>query len=208
MRNASLAVTALLLGVGVAGIATLPTTANATPTPLAAESIADGAFTIDSVHASAVFRVKHLNVSYFYGRFNKIEGSFNLNKDKPEASALDVTIDIGSVDTNNEKRNGHLKSQDFFSAKEFPSATFKAKTFKKAGDASYDVTGDLTIHGVTKPVTVKIDDTGTGKGMQGGTVAGFETTFNVKRSDFGMTFMTGPLSDEINITISCEGGKK
>lgn len=209
MRKSSLAVSALLLGVGIAGVMTLPVnTANATAKESLVASNASDAFTIDGVHASAVYRIKHLNVSYFYGRFNKIEGSFQINKDKPETSTLDVTIDINSIDSNNAKRDGHLKSQDFFSAKEFPTATFKAKSFKKAGDASYDVTGDLTILGKTKSITVKVDDTGTGKGMQGGTVAGFETEFVIKRSDFGMNYLPQALGDDVTLYIACEGAKQ
>jgi polyisoprenoid-binding protein YceI len=169
---------------------------------------AGGAFAVDAVHSSVIFGIKHLNVANFYGRFNKPSGTFLINKDDPSKSIVDVSIDANSVDTANEGRNSHLKSPDFFSTKEFGTITFKSKSFKKAEKANtYEVAGDLTFRGQTKPVTVSIEDTGTGPGMKGGTVAGIEARFTIKRSDFGMGFMPNGLSDEVSLIVSLEGKK-
>lgn len=176
------------------------------PTPAAAEFAGDG-FKVDTVHSSAIFGVKHNGVANFYGRFNKISGEFNIDAD-PAKSVIDITIDTDSVDTANAGRDKHLKGGDFFSAAEFPNMTFKSKSFKKTGEGTYDVTGDLTIRGKTKEITVAVTDTGRGKGMRGGEVAGFETKFGIKRSDYGVSFMVGPgLSDDVSILVSAEGGK-
>ena len=167
-----------------------------------------GAFKIDTVHSFALFRVKHMNVSYSYGRFNKIEGSFLIDPTKTDGNSVDVTIQTDSVDTNNEARDKHLKSTDFFSAKEFPTMHFVGTSFKKSGDNAVEVTGDLTLHGKTKSITVTIDSGGTGPGMRGGgEVSGAETKFTIKRSDFGMNGLVGPVGDEVTIVVSLEGGR-
>ena len=112
---------------------------------------------------------------------------------------------VESIDTHNAKRDQHLKSPDFFNAKQFPAITFKSKQVKKSSKDTYEVTGDLTIHGVTRPVTVKVTNTGSGKDPMGANRIGFETIFTIKRSDFGMKFMLGPVSDEIRLIVSIEG---
>ncbi|MBL8764967.1 MAG: YceI family protein [Phycisphaerae bacterium] len=169
---------------------------------------AEGAFKVDAVHSSVVYRVKHLNVSNFYGRFGKVEGSFALNKADPGKSELSVTIPTDSIDSNNAKRDGHLKSQDFFSAKEFPTITFKGKAFTKKSDTAWEVVGDISLKGVTKPITVTVEDTGTGKGMRGqGEIAGVASTFTIKRSEFGMNYMLDGLSDEVTIMVGLEGAR-
>jgi len=167
---------------------------------------APASYTIDPVHSSVIFRIKHMNTSQFYGRFNDIHGTLDFDDANPASSNLDPEIKIDSVDTHATKRDGHLKSPDFFNAATFPTATFKSKTWTKSGEA-FDVTGDLTIHGVTKPVTVKLEKTGTGKG-QGGPIIGFETTFTVKRSDFGISYMPDGLGEDVRITIALEAGAK
>ena len=112
-----------------------------------------------------------------------------------------------SVDTKNEKRDQHLKNADFFNAKQFPVMTFKSTKVEGSGD-TYKVTGDLTLHGVTKPLTLEIKKGGEAKGMEGEIRGGGETKFAIKRSDYGMNFMQGPLGDEINIVVSLEGVKQ
>ncbi len=166
-----------------------------------------GAFTVDSVHSGTHFRIQHLGVSHVYGRFNKVEGSFLIDKDKPEASTFSVSIPVDSVDSNNEGRDKHLKTPDFFSAKEFPTMTFVGKSVKKTGDGTYEVTGDFTLRGQTRPLTITVKDGGVGKGMRGGEVAGVETSFTFKRSDYGMNFMVGPVGDEVSVMVSLEGSR-
>ncbi len=175
--------------------------------PAAAPALNAGEFKIDGVHSAAIFKVQHLGVSQSYGRFNTIEGSFLIDKDKPEASSINVTIPIDSVDTNNASRDKHLKSPDFFSAKEFAKMSFVSKSVKKNADGTFEVAGDFMLRGQTKPLTVTVKDGGIGKGMKGGEVAGFETTFSFKRSDYGMAFMVGPVGEEVVVTIALEGAR-
>jgi len=168
---------------------------------------ADGEYKVDGLHSSAMFRVKHQGVAYFYGRFNKISGSFTIDAAKPEATMIDAKVDVDSIDTNSTGRDTHLKGQEFFSAKEFAEITFKSTSAKKGEGSKIAVTGDFTMHGVTKPITIQVDATGQGKG-RGGPIAGLETSAVIKRSDFGMKFMLDALGDEVTIYISLEGGKK
>lgn len=171
--------------------------------------VEDSAFSVDPVHSSVVFRVKHNGVAYFYGRFDEVTGSFHLDKDDPSKSTIDIKVATEKVNTNNAGRDKHLRGNDFFSASEFPEITFKGKSFKKSGDSTFDVTGDLTIRGVTKVITVPVEHTGEGKGMRGGTVAGLETKFTINRGDYGVSYMIGPaLADEVTLMVGLEGGKK
>lgn len=186
------------------------------PAPRAvAPAVADGAFKVDPVHSSVVYRVKHMDVSYFYGRFNKIEGSFQVDASDPSRNSVEVTIATDSIDSNSAGRDRHLKSQDFFSATEFPSITFKSTSWKKAGEAgaagetAYDVVGELSLLGKTREVTARVTHTGTGKGMRGGEVGGLEAKFTIKRSDFGMNYMVGKgLGDEVTVMVGLEGGRE
>lgn len=191
---------------GLAGIGAIAA-GRAEVAPAASVAPAAGAFTVDTVHSSLVYRIKHQNVAYHYGIFKHVAGSFNLDASNPEAGSLELTVKADSIDSGNEKRDGHLKSQDFFSSKEFPEITFKSKSVKKTGDAAFEVTGDLTLRGVTKPVTAVVDLVGVGPGRTG-EVGGIESKFTIKRSDFGMNYMAGKgLSDEVDIIVSLEGAR-
>jgi len=122
---------------------------------------------------------------------------------------FDVSIDIDSVDTNSTKLDGHLKSPDFFNSVEFPAMTFKSKSAKKIGDEIYEVVGEITIHGVTKPLTVRMAKTGQVTNRRGEMV-GYETEFTITRSEFGMVYGIegGALSDEIKVIVALEAGRK
>jgi polyisoprenoid-binding protein YceI len=181
----------------------LPTT-----TPATASAPAADAFELDVVHSTVIFKIKHLNVGHSYGRFNDLSGSFLVDKDKPENSSLNVTVNVESVDTANADRDKHLRSQDFFSAKEFPTMSFKSTAFKKTADNTYDVTGDLTFKGQTKPITVSLTHIGTGPGRRGGEVSGVETTFTIKRSEWNINFLPGALGEDVTLTVALEGGRK
>ncbi len=201
--------TFLVLGLAAAGavgaVAGLPS-ALATPRAASATPAAE-AFAIDSVHSSATFAVKHLSVSTARGRFNTIAGSFLLDPENAPGSSVQVTIQADSIDTNSANRNKHLSSPDFFSVKEFPTLSFTSTSVTKAGDNTYQVTGDFSLHGVTKPITAAVTSGGVGKGMRGGEVSGLDATFTIKRSDYGMNFMVGPVGDEVTITVTLEGGR-
>ena len=164
-------------------------------------------FKIDPVESSVVFSVMHLGISNFYGRFNDIKGTVVLDKADPSKSSFDLTIPVESVDTNNEKRDQQLKSPDFFNAKQFPVMTFKSKKVEGSGDW-FVVTGDFTLHGVTKPLTLEVKKIGEGKGTKGEIRAGGEGRFTIKRSDHGMSFMQEVVGDEINIVVNLEGIKQ
>jgi polyisoprenoid-binding protein YceI len=169
-------------------------------------------FAIDNSHTSVIFGVSHMGYSITYGRFNNVSGAFTLDAKGPEASTFQVALDVASIDTNDAKRDEHLKGPDFFNAGEFPVITFKStKVAPKKTDTgiTLEVTGDLTLHGVTKPVTLELQKLGEGPGPGGNDFrTGFSGTAKLKRSDFGMTNMVGPVGDEVAITISIEGIRK
>lgn len=176
----------------------------------AAASLSAETYTIDSVHSSAGFSLRHL-VSKFSSSFTKVSGTVEYDAAKPEASKVEATVEIASIATANEKRDNHIKSPDFFDAAKFPAATFKSTSWKKTGDDTFDVTGDLTIKDVTKPVTFKTTLVGSGPGMGGATLTGWEATATIKKSDFGLAgpAMLGKvLGDDVTLNISVEAGHK
>jgi polyisoprenoid-binding protein YceI len=181
-------------------VCALALVALATPAALAAET-----FAIDPVHSAVLFKVNHLGVSNFYGRFQDVTGTYVLDADNPAASSLDVTIKAESVDTHNEKRDQHLKSPDFFNVKQFPVLTMKSKSVKKTGDKTFRVTADLTVHGVTKEVTFDATQVGAGKDPWGGYRSGFEGSLTLKRSEYDVKFMPGGVGEDVTILISVEG---
>ncbi len=163
------------------------------------------AFNVDPVHSSVVFRIKHFDVSYFYGRFNQITGKVEFDAEDPVNSSFLIEIKADSVDTNSGQRDRHLKSPDFFNAQEFSSIIFKSTSVSRQGDNRLEVAGDLTMHGVTQPVSVIVDYAGP-KNARGKSLMGFETTFTIKRSDFGMdTYIAEKaLGDEVKLFVSLE----
>ena len=173
--------------------------------------LADAAMTyeIDATHSMIIFRAKHSGVSYNYGRFNDFTGEITMDEDISK-STVELEVKTASVDTANKKRDQHLRSSDFFSAKQFPVITFKStKVSAKEGKADVlEVTGDLELHGVKKSITVDVEITGRGKNREGGSLIGFESTFTIKRSEFGMTYGIGNVSDDIRLTISVEAEQK
>ena len=166
-----------------------------------------GTYGIDSVHSTVIFRIKHLDTSYSYGRFNEVTGNFSYDVAKPENSKVTVEIAVETLDTGTDKRDAHLKSPDFFDAVQFPVATFTSKSVKKSGDKKLAVAGDLGLHGVKKPVTLEIEETGASDSQKTGVRVGFHGTMTLKRSDFGMNFMQGAVGDEVNLTVSIEAQK-
>jgi polyisoprenoid-binding protein YceI len=168
-------------------------------------------FAIDPVHSTAIFRVHHMGAGRFYGRFNDVVGMFTFSEESDEMPSFDVTIKTESVDTKTEALDTHLKSADFFAAKEHPDMTFKSRTARKSAARTYEVTGDLTIRGVTKPVAATLEWTGANDGgPRFGYRCGFETSFTIKRSDFGMSYglENKALGDETLIIVSLEGRRQ
>ncbi|MCA9250732.1 MAG: YceI family protein, partial [Phycisphaerales bacterium] len=127
--------------------------------------------------------------------------------DNPADSSFDVVIKTESVDTNNKKRDGHLKSPDFFNAREFPTISFKSTKVEKGEKDTLKVTGDLTCHGVTKSITIDVVQTGAASGPQGES-KGIEAIFTIKRSEFGMEYGLEALGDDVRVIVALEGGKR
>ena len=161
-------------------------------------------FKIDNVHSSVLFSVKHMGVGIAYGRFNKFEGDISYDPANPTAASFDVTIHTDSVDSANERRDGHLKSPDFFNAVEFPKATFKSTKIEADGK-TLKVTGDLTILGVTKSYTFHMTDLGQAD-ARGKTMQAWHGKGTIKRSDFNMNYGidNGALGDEVELIFSLE----
>lgn len=159
---------------------------------------------VDPVHSSVFFKVKHVGASWAYGLIHAPTGKVVFDPANPTASSIEITAKVANVDTGNANRDTHLKSNDFFAGAQFPNITFKSTSWKPAGENKFEVTGDLTLRGQTKPVTVTLEFTGTGKDRQGADVAGFETTFTIKRSDFGVNGAQGGVGDDVTLSVSIE----
>lgn len=175
------------------------------PDPTAQPAAA--AMTLDPVHSMALFRIQHLEAGQFWGRFNGVEGSVSWPLDDASAPMIKAIAKVERVDTGSEKLDGNLKGPNFFNAKEFPEIAFTTTTGTRVGERHWTLTGDLSLHGVTKPVTVDCVVTGVGKGPTGKKV-GFECQLTIKRSEFGMTWgIEKPpkaLGDEVKLVIGLE----
>ena len=143
---------------------------------------------IDPIHSEVQFKVKHLMVSTVTGSFGQYEGQVEMTDDGFEDAKITFSADVSSISTGNEQRDGHLKSADFFDAEQFPKLSFTSTGMKKTGDDSYDLTGDLTMHGVTKSVTLKVEYGGQMQDFYGQTKAGFEVSGKLNRKEFGLTW--------------------
>jgi len=145
-------------------------------------------YNIDPAHSSVHFSVRHLMVSNVRGSFSGVKGSVTIDPAQPERGSVEAEIDVNTIGTNDEKRDAHLKSPDFFDAAQYPKMTFRSTKVEKTGSDSYRVTGDLTLHGVTKPVTLDVEDvTEEAKDPWGSTRIGASAKGKLKRSDFGLT---------------------
>ena len=174
--------------------------------------LADAADTyeIDTAHSMILFRAKHSGVSYNYGRFNEFTGKLMIDETDISKSTVAFEVKTASVDTANEKRDQHLRSSDFFSAKQFPVITFKSTkvSMKDGKEDMLEITGDLELLGVKKSITVDVEITGKAKGRQGEPLIGFESIFTIKRSEFGMTYGAGAVSDDIRLIVTIEAKGK
>ena len=188
------------LGAAMIGAGSQPTGA----APAKEGAVSADAYKIDSVHSSVIFRIRHMGVANFYGRFDSIAGTFAYDAGKPEGAQVDASIKVDSVHTGAGGRDSKIKTAQYFNAEKFSTITFKSTGAKSDGGKT-TITGDLTMMGVTKPVTATVTDSATK-----GNAAGLEAVFTVKRSDFGMTanVADGSLGDEVQITVALEGMKK
>ncbi|HZN67843.1 MAG TPA: YceI family protein [Tepidisphaeraceae bacterium] len=164
-----------------------------------AASAADD-YLIDPVHSVIIFRIKHGDVGYFYGRFNMPQGQFKWDEQNPPASSFTASVKASDFDSGNAKRDQHVEGPDFLNAKEFPNVTFKSKSVKAGdGDGKYVIEGELSMHGQTKPVTMALEKTGQSKDR-----IGFEGVMDINKKDFSITGVQG-VSDEIRLIAAFQG---
>ena len=168
-------------------------------------ALAADTYQLDPAHTSVVFKVKHLGVTNVYGRFNGPTGTFVFDEASPARSSIDIQVNAKNVDTAVEKRDNHLRSPDFFNVTEHPLISFKSRSVKKVAKDTYEVSGDLSLLGKTRPITITARQTGQGNDPWGKFRRGSETNFTIKRSEFGMDFMMGGVSDEVGLTVSVTG---
>lgn len=195
---------------GVAGVAVVGSAAllfgGAGAGTASAQSGGDGsAYSIDAVHSNVLYRVMHLGTAYHYGRFDSFEGSFWLDPSDVENSRISVTVETESVNSGHEGRDKHLRNADFFDSKQFPRATFESRSVRRVDGDTVSVSGDLTLRGVTKPVTVEFDITGSGVHPRGGEIAGVHGEVEINRLDFGVDYLPDGLGREVKLILSFEG---
>jgi polyisoprenoid-binding protein YceI len=157
-------------------------------TTVTAPSTATGTYVIDPTHSRIGFVARHAMVTKVRGSFNEFEGSGYFDADQPANSHLELVIQAASIDTRNADRDGHLRSNDFFDMEQYPQITFRSTSVEQTGDSEYHVTGDLTIKGVTKPVTVDFDYTGAAVDPFGNHRIGLEGTTTINRKDWGVSW--------------------
>lgn len=167
-------------------------------------SAADYVIDTKGAHASINFRIKHLGYSWLVGRFDTFSGNFSYDEAAPEASKISVEIDTNSVNSNHAERDKHLRSPDFLDVAKFPKATFVSKSVA-VKDGKGTITGDLTLRGVTKPVTIEAEVIGGGEDPWGGYRQGFAGTTKLVLADFGITKELGPASKEVMLELNIEG---
>lgn len=201
---------ALASGAAVLGGWTAASSSAATGHAAATASTDAVPYAVDPVHSNVIFKIRHAGVSNFYGEFTAFTGEVRFDKGDFTTSSVSFEIDVDSVNTDNGKRDDHLKGADFFNARQYPAATFESTSIADNGDGTYAMSGNLTLYGQTKPITATVTDLSTGT-MRGTPVMGFEATFSIKRSEWGMTKYLpdnggedGPLGNTVKIIVAVE----
>ncbi len=167
-------------------------------------------WTIDTMHSEIGFKVKHLVISTVSGKFTKFEGSIETEGDDFNNAKVTFSADIDGIDTGVADRDGHLKSPDFFDAANHPKLTFESTSFTNKGGNDYELQGNITIRGVAKPITLKVEHGGTGPNAYGQTVAGFELQGKINRKDFGLNWSAVTeaggivVSDDVKLAMNIE----
>ncbi len=166
---------------------------------------------LDPAHTAAEFKVKHMMISNVKGNFSGINGALQLDDDDITLSSIEASIPVATVNTGDAQRDGHLKSADFFDAEKFPAMTFKSTAIKRTGDGELAVTGDLTLHGVTKPVTFAVvGPTEPAKDPWGNLRVGLSAAARINRKDFGLTWNSALeaggvlVGEEVAITLDVQ----
>ena len=179
---------------------------------IAHSAFAADTYVFDKLHSTIGFQIRHL-FSKVPGRFGDFSGQIQLDEANPEQSSVEVTIETASIDTGVKMRDDDLRSPKFFDVKKFPEITFKSTAVKKTGENTADVTGNLTMHGVTKEVILKVELLGKGAGPKNSTVSGWDASTALKRSDYGLTWNqviegTQMVGDDVQIELHIEADKK
>ncbi|TBW08711.1 YceI family protein [Azotobacter chroococcum] len=156
-------------------------------------------------HAFVNFKISHLGYSWLYGTFRDFDGHFSFDAAQPETSKIQVNLKTASVDSNHAERDKHLRSPDFLNVAKHPTATFESTQVKPNGNGSFDILGNLSLNGVTKPVVIAARFIGEGKDPWGGYRAGFEGSTRLKLKDFDIQKDLGPASQEVELILSVEG---
>lgn len=159
-------------------------------------------WSIDALHSEITFKVKHLVISTVTGKFNSFDASMETDGDDFEDASIRFEADINSIDTNNEDRDNHLKSDDFFNASEHPKMVFESRSFKSSGEGEYKLIGDLTIRGNTKTVELDVVYGGTVQDPYGQTKAGFEVSGKINRKEYGLKW--NAITEAGNMVVSDE----
>jgi len=169
-------------------------------------SAADYVIDTKGAHAFVNFKIKHLGYSWLHGRFNTFDGQFNYDAKNPNASQISVNIDTTSLDSNHAERDKHLRGGDFLNVSKYPQASFKSTAIKFDQDGEEaTVTGEFTLHGITKTISFEIDKIGEGKDPWGGYRVGFEGETSLKLADYGIDYDLGPASTHVDIGLFIEG---
>ncbi|MAT65748.1 MAG: hypothetical protein CMN57_08890 [Gammaproteobacteria bacterium] len=156
-------------------------------------------------HAFIQFRIPHLGYSMLLGRFNEFEGTFNYDEDRPGESSVEVVIQTASIDSNHAERDKHLRGEDFLEVDKYPEARFVSTGFSENDDGTATLEGELTLHGVTRPITIEVEHMGHGPDPWGGYRRGFTGTTTLKLADFNIDYDLGPASREVELFLSVEG---
>jgi len=166
-------------------------------------TVQEGVYTVEPVHTRVLFSVSHMGFTTYYGEFPNVSGSLDLKPKTVGASTLEIHIPVASVSTGNAKLNGELAGDQWLDAAKYPEITFKAEKITTTGKDTANVSGDLTLHGVTKPVTLKVKFNGAGVNiLDKKYTVGFDATAKIKRSDFGVKTYIPLIGDDLDVIIS------
>lgn len=194
--------TGFLSTLALAALVSVPTLAQQGPTTNPAQ-VESGTYAIDPAHTQILFAVSHMGFTTYYGRFANASGTLDLSTKTPGASQLQVEVPTATVSTTSDKLDGELKGAQWFDAQKFPSITFKSAKVTRTGQDTAQVTGDLTLHGVTKPVTLAVRFNGAGVNpLDKKYTVGFRATGIIRRGEFGMTTYVPLIGDEVELTLS------
>ena len=192
--------------VALASLALAISATAAVPSAMADDYVID----TKGAHAFIQFRIKHLGFSWLYGRFNEFDGEFTYDAKDASKNKVAVDINVASIDSNHAERDKHLRGEKFLDTSKFPKAKFVSTGYKTTGEKTAELTGNLTLHGVTKPITIAVEHIGGGTDPWGGYRHGFEGTTTITPQDFGMelTKSLGPSAAEVEMFLSVEGIRK